>query len=87
MISNIVKQIHEADANGTEVAETIRKSFVFYLLSEDGMDEKECIVHAVDALSAGKDTTSVVLSWLLYHLGTNAETAREAGCRSCFNKR
>eukprot|EP00794_Sanderia_malayensis_P011846 gene11846-13077_t len=73
MISNIVKQIHEADANGTEVAETIRKSFVFYLLSEDGMDEKECIVHAVDALAAGKDTTSVVLSWLLYHLGTNAE--------------
>eukprot|EP00794_Sanderia_malayensis_P011854 gene11854-13087_t len=56
MISNIVKQIHQADANGTEVAETIRKSFVFYLLSEDGMDEKECIVHAVDALSAGKDT-------------------------------
>ncbi len=34
------------------------KSFVYYLMSEDSMSERECIVHAVDAYSAGKDTVT-----------------------------
>ncbi len=34
------------------------KSFVYYLMSEDSLPERECIVHAIDAYGAGMDTVN-----------------------------
>lgn len=73
LVRNVIKHVLDCEERDVPIDRRYAKSFVYYLMAEDSMTEKECFVHAIDVYFAGLDTTSVTLGWLWYHLGMNPE--------------